>query len=181
MYTDAFKKFYWGFFFTLLDFKIQGFDILPDIVGYILFYLGFKILLDASQHFTHAKNYDIVMIILSIFTIYEKPVQNQGININPFGLVIGIISLIFSLFTVYHLFMGIKEMAEERDFDFIADDADRRWNQYLLLQLGVLLAFFLIMVPGLAFLYIILLFIASLVLAFVIIDFMKKCGEFFSE
>lgn len=181
MYTDAFKKFYWGFFFTLLDFKIQGFDILPDIVGYILFYLGFKVLLNASLHFTHAKNYNIVMIILSVFTIYEKPVQNQGININLWGLILGIFSLIFSLLTVYHLFKGIKEMAEQRDYDFIADDADKRWSQYMLLQLGVLLAFLMIYIPAVAILYIIFLFIASLVLAYVIMDFMKKCGQFFSE
>lgn len=162
----------------MLDFKIQGFDILPDIIGYILFYLGFKILLETSMHFGKAKSFNIVMIIISVFTIYEKPVQNQGININPLGLVIGLASLIFGLLVVYHLFMGIKEIAYEKECDFIADEADKRWNQYLLLQLAALFAFLMIFIPTFLIMYMIFLLITSLVMAFIILGFMKRCGEY---
>ena len=32
-YVGAFRNFYWGFLLTMLDFRINGFDILPDILG----------------------------------------------------------------------------------------------------------------------------------------------------
>ncbi|MBP1925646.1 hypothetical protein J2Z76_001505 [Sedimentibacter acidaminivorans] len=35
MYGEGFKKFYWGFLLVLIDFRLQGIDIFPDIIGFI--------------------------------------------------------------------------------------------------------------------------------------------------
>lgn len=178
MIESGLNKFYWGFLFIMLDFKISGFDILPDIIGYILFAVGFSILASKSDYFIKAENVNIVMIILSIFNIYEKPTQAGEIQFfggGPFSILIGMASLVFSLLVVYNLFMGIKDIAKTQAKIDIIEEVDKRWNQYLLLQVAVILAFVLMFIPPLAFIYIVAMLIASIILTVVILDFIKRC------
>lgn len=181
----AFRRFYWGFFFIMIDFRIQGIDIFPDIIGYILFALAFNILLNENDFFQKGSNFNIVMCILSIFAIYERPnqgMQNSGININinPLGFLIGIASLAFGLLVAYNLFMGIKDMGRSSGYYEIADEADIKWKQYLMLEIASLFAFIIIFIPMLNVMYIIALLIAAIILTVLIMKFMKKCGERFA-
>jgi hypothetical protein len=164
----------------MIDFKINGFDILPDIIGYILFAVGLSILAENSIYFVKARNFNIPMMILSVFSIYEKPAQGGGIQLGPlglFGVLVAVAALVLGLLVVYNLFMGIKEMAESRGQIDIYEEADKRWNQYLLLQLAAILAFILVFIPPLAIVYIIIMLIASIALTVFIMQFMKRCGE----
>lgn len=180
MIQNGFSKLYWGFFFTMIDFKISGFDILPDIVGYVLFAMGFSILEQYSTYFSKAKYFNIPLLILSIFSIYEKPQQVSGIQIGSlgiFGIVIGIVSVILSLLAIYNLFLGIKEMAEKHGASAVYQLADRRWNQYIILQMLILLALMLIFIPLLAIAYIIFLLFISIAFTVLLMQFMKECGN----
>ena len=180
MSENGFNKLYWGFLFVMIDFKINGFDILPDIIGYIFFAVGFSMLAVNSIYFVKARNFNIPMIILSVFFIYEKPAQGGGIQLGPlgwFGVLLGIASFVLGLLVIYYLFQGIKEMAGKQEQMDICEEADKRWNQYLLLQLASILSFILILIPPLAIVYIIVLLIISIVITYYIMQFMKKCGE----
>lgn len=180
MNINAFNKFYWGFLFIMIDFKLQGFDILPDIVGYLFFAAGFSMLALNSEYFKRAGRQNIGMIILSIFFIYEPPAQGGGIQLGPlgvYGILIGILSMILSLFVVYNLFMGIKEMSLAAGRMDIYDEADNRWRQFLAIQLSALLLFVLIFIPPLAIISIIILLIVSIILTINIMRFMKICGD----
>jgi|WetSurMetagenome_2_1015567.scaffolds.fasta_scaffold65076_2 hypothetical protein len=178
MHNSGFRKFYWGFFFILIDFKINGFDILPDIIGYILFAVGFSILAKDSIYFVTAGKYNIPMIILSIFSIYEKPAQGNGINLGAIswlGLLLSVAGLVLNLLVVYNLFVGIKDMAEKQKKAEIYSQAGQRWHQYLILQLAALGSFLVIFIPPLAFVYIIILLVASIFLTCFIMNFMNRC------
>lgn len=180
MYSVGFSKFYWGFLFTMIDFKIQGFDVLPDIVGYIFFAAGFSILANQSEHFSKAAKLNIPMIILSIFSIYEKPVQGGGINLGSLGLLsipLAIVATILGLLVIFNLFMGIKEMSRLNGRLDIYDEADKRWGQFVALQIAAILAFVIIFIPVLGIFYIFALFIFAIVLTFILMGFMKRCGE----
>ncbi|HEY5586250.1 MAG TPA: hypothetical protein VIK78_17375 [Ruminiclostridium sp.] len=180
MNERGFSKLYWGFLFIMLDFKIQGVDILPDIIGYILFAVGLSMLAGNSMNFKKAGNFNIPMIIISIFSIYEKPAQGGGIQFGPFGILgipITIAILVLSLLVVYYIFMGIKDMAQIQGQSDIYEEADNRWRQFLLLQLAILPAFILIFIPPLAIIYIIVMLIVSIVMTIIIMQFMRKCGE----
>lgn len=48
MNESGFNKLYWGFFFIMFNFRIQGFDIFPDIVGYLFLASGFTTLFQAA-------------------------------------------------------------------------------------------------------------------------------------
>ena len=117
------------------------------------------------------------MLILSIFTIYENPNQNMGgIYFNPFRVLLSILSLIFSLLAMYHLFWGIKQLAEECNELDISNEAQLRWKQYLYLNLAAFIAILLIFMPPLAFLYMIAVLIISVILTVKFMGFMTRCG-----
>lgn len=181
MNRAAFDKFYLGFLFILIDFKIQGFDILPDIIGYILFAVGFSMLIPYSEYFRKASYANIPMIIISVFSIYEKPAQGSGINFGPLGLLgipIAIATFVISLLVVYYLFMGIIEMAQSKGLGAIADEAYTRWKQFLYLQIAGIALIFLFFIPILVFAFIIGMLIISIILTVAIMKFMKVCGEY---
>lgn len=178
MTQKAFRNFYWGFLFIMIDFRLMGFDVLPDIVGYAFFVAGLGLLLERSYHFSQARTFHIVMLILSIFSIYEAPSEGiDGINIYPLGVLLGIVSIIFSLLAMYHLFMGIKQLAEEHNALDISNEAQFRWKHYLYLEFAGFIAFLLIFIPPLAFVYIIALLIISVVLTVKFMGFMTRCGQ----
>ena len=91
----------------ILEYK--AFDVLPDFVGYLLFASGFGILAANSMYFKKASKLNIPMIILSIFTIYERPKQEPGINIDLLGSIVGIVSLILGLLIIYYLLQELKK------------------------------------------------------------------------
>ena len=72
MIQKAFRNFYFGFLFVMIDFRLNGFDILPDIIGYIFFVVGLSSLLNINEHFSKARIYHIIMLVLSFFSIEES-------------------------------------------------------------------------------------------------------------
>jgi hypothetical protein len=183
MIESGFNKLYWGFLFTMFGFRIQGFDILPDVVGYLFFAAGFSRLVSSSNYFSIAAKYNIPMIILSLFTIYQGPVQSGGINLGPLGLFsipISIASLVLNLLIVYNLFMGIKDMAEKQQKYDLVRESDEKWNQYKLLQIAILCAFIIIFIPLIGIFYIIGIFIITIILLISILGFIKRCNEILS-
>ena len=180
MNESAFNKFYWGFLFVMIDFRLQGIDVLPDIIGYLLFAGGFSLLASSSSRFEKAKNLNVFMIVLSIFQIYETPAQGSGINfgvLGPFGFLIGIAAAILNLIVIYNLFMGIRDIANLQGKMSIGQEAEKKWSHYLLLQLSVFIAIVLIIIPPIAFIFVIGIFICSIVLTFTIMSFIKSCGS----
>lgn len=180
MNQSGFSKLYWGFLFELIDFRINGFDIFPNVVGYILFFVGFGILAQNSLYFVKARNLSIPMIILSLFSIYEKTGQESGIQLGDLGILsipVAIVSIVLSIFVVYNLFRGIKEMSENQVQMDLYSEADDRCRQYLILQVAAISVFVLILIPALAVVFIILIYILTIVITVRIMQFMKRCGE----
>lgn len=180
MVSEGFKKLYWGFLFIMLSFRLQGFDILPDVLGFFFLYGGLGILASESDFFQTAQKYTLPMIFLSILTIYEAPVQGGGVQFGffgPFGILIGIASIVLTLLVAYNTFMGIREMAQKRDNADIAIEAEEKWNQFKLLKFASLLLYALIFVPPIAFMFAIGLFIASILVTVGILRFINKCEE----
>lgn len=177
MAKEGFNYFFWGFLFVMLDFRIQGFDILPDVVGFILFAFGFQALSGYSGYFAKGKMYNLVMLVVSLFGIYERPAQGGGVNVNPLGILVGLVSLVLILVIVHHLLMGIKEMAVNRGRYDLRQEASQKWTYFLVFQLAGLLLFVLILVPLLFVAAAIAYFIWSIVLMVMFMRFMKACGE----
>lgn len=173
------NKLFWGFFFIMLNFRIMGFDILPDIVGYIFLASGISDLISNNDFFNKAAKYNVPMLILSILSIYQAPAQGGGISLGLLGIFsipIAIASFILNLLLVYNIFMGIKDMAEKLGQYDLMEESGKRWNQYKMLQIALLFSFILIFIPPLALIYIFVLFIVSFILTISILGFLKRCS-----
>ncbi|MDD7793441.1 hypothetical protein [Clostridium sp. 'White wine YQ'] len=184
MVEKGLNKFFWGFIFIMLGFRIQGFDIFPDIIGYILFAVGFKDLNSSSDYFKVASKYNIVMIVVSIFSIYEMPTHTEGIHFGSLGIlsfIVGIASLVISLLVVYNLFMGIHEIAHRQERYELAEDSLKKWKQFLILQIAVWVVLLLIFIPILAIILVFAFFIASIIITISILSFLKRCSRELSE
>jgi len=184
MNESGFNKLYWGFLFIMLSFRIQGFDILPNIVGYLFFASGFRDLIKNSNYFSIAAKYNLPMIILSVFSIYEAPVHASGIQLGVLGIFsipIAIASFVLNLLVVYNLFMGIKVMAEKQEQFDLVRASDEKWNQFKLLQIAALCSLIFIFIPLLGVLYIIAILVISIIITIGILGYIKKCSESLSN
>lgn len=180
MKNKGFEKIYWGFLFILLSFRIQGIDILPDVVGYILFAIGLRELTSYSDYFRKAGKYNIPMIILSIFSIYQPQSTTEVINFGIFGVYtipIAIAGLILNLLIVYNILMGISEMKAHRGRHELANQAMFLWRLYLVYQMAVSFGFILVFIPGLGILGFAALFVMGIILVVKIMEFIKMCDE----
>lgn len=172
------EKFLWGFIFIMLSFRIQGFDILPDVIGYVLFAMGFYELAERSEHFRIAAKYNVPMIVLSLFSIYSRP-QNVESNFSGLTLLLvfmlSIVSFCVSLYVVYNLLMGIREIVQKMGNTILVAETDKRWRQYRMLQFAILASMIIILIPALGLLYIIGVFIATIVFLVDIKRYIDKC------
>lgn len=178
---NGFTKIFWGFLFIMINFRIIGFDILPDPIGYVLFFLGFKELSSKSNYFIKGRNFSIIMAIVSIFNIYQTPPNSNGAGfiklgaLEKFVIPIGIIALIIGMYIVYNLFMGVKEMCQQQENTLLYDEAGELWTKYMYLTIGAIFLGLLILMPLIAIPFAIVLLIASIMLAVKIMKFIKKC------
>ncbi len=120
------------------------------------------------------------MLILSIFSIYQSPAQGGGINLGVLGVFsipIAIASFILNLLLVYSIFMGIRDISENLEQYDLMEEAEKRWNQYKTLQIALLFSFIVIFIPLLSLVYIVVLFIATIIIAIGILGFLKRCSE----
>ncbi len=173
----GFSNIFWGFLF-FFDFRIQGFDILPDIIGYGLIYLGLKEIASMSSHFTEAKKYSVILCILSVFDLYQVQIPLQQFNVDPLtGLVmlIGIIIAIFDLLMVFNLCHGIAELAEGRGIIDLKAIALNRWRYYLYLRVATAVVVpIALIIPQLVMLFFIPLLVISIIVFVLMMGLMKQ-------
>lgn len=185
MIQNGLNKLSWGFLFIMLDFKICGFDIFPDVIGFILFAIAFSQLKEHSPHFSKASTFNIFTIVLSIFSIYEVQSNNGSIINNgilgPFSILIGIPYFILTLLVIYNLFMGMKEMLINNDKNNLAMEADERWTRFVTLIIASILGGLLLFIPVLGIIYILGLLIFSIVFLVKTIKYINSCKSSFNE
>lgn len=170
MYKDGFTKFYLAFILIMIDFRIQGFDILPDFVGYLLILLGLAVFLGTNDFFERAKKLSLAMLLLSILSFYETPGSSLVFSIDT---ILFVVSGIINLLLIYSLFMGVRQMGEDRRLDNVVFEAESSWRFYLVIAVADLLSFLLIFVPAILVLYIFILFFFNVVVLLRILKFIN--------
>jgi len=175
--TDmGFDKLFWGFIF-LFDFRIGGLDVLPDFVGYILFYQGLSILEERNKYFGKAKGFAFPLIFISILDVYQITEPMNGVDGDAFGLfgvIVGLGLLIISMLLVYNICFGIAEEARGIEDYELERKALNRWKLYLAINIlfivGIILPFLL------AILFIVIL-VASITSYLLMLGLMKSASH----
>lgn len=176
----AFNKFYWAFLLIMFDFRLMGFDILPDIIGYIFIVQGVSMLIEHNDFFMKAKTMGFFMILLSIISIYSPNNQGDGFTPSLYGnisIIVGIAALIIDLILMYNLFMGIKDLAMQYNETEISNESDNKWKQYRFLVIAGLFSYLLVFFPPILLIYLVVMLIAMIVIMVRIMKFMKRSGE----
>ncbi len=185
MIENGFNKLSWGFLFIVLDFKICGFDIFPDVIGFILFAMAFSQLKEHSQHFSKASTLNIFTLLLSIFSIYKVQSSNSSIInygiLGSFSIFVGIPYFILTLLVIYNLLMGMKEMLISNNKNSLAMEADERWTRFITLIIASILGGLLLFIPVLGVIYILGLLIFSIVFLVKTMQYFSSCKKSFNE
>jgi hypothetical protein len=112
--TDRSIKFLvWGLVFVLVDLRIVTFDIIHDLIGYILLYKGIGSL-PVTRPLKYAKTSAVILALFSLFEIFGF----SNINLNEMNenitleiLMVGVVSII-SLFFHLNLLTGLLELVK---------------------------------------------------------------------
>jgi hypothetical protein len=130
----------WAAFIFFFDVRIMGFDVLPDVVGYVLMVIGLKRLASLNKHFATAARIAPIVALVSLADFYQPPAK--GASILAFGApsfttplgalltVAGIVLVALNLFLVYHIITGIVELARPRRDDEVIERANSLLGEY---------------------------------------------------
>ena len=120
-----------GYVFVFFNFQFNGFDLLADFIGYFLVYMGLSKLKNDDQSFANAMPLTGFMIILNF--IYAV----AGTWIPPVILVgMGFINIVLSLYILFMINSGIKEIERCSHFYMKADKLSSAWRLMLMFTAG---------------------------------------------
>ncbi|MCJ8010718.1 hypothetical protein MUG84_03035 [Paenibacillus sp. KQZ6P-2] len=174
----GFLHLFWGFLF-LIDIRINGFDILPDVIGYVLFFLGMAKLESRSEHFHRGRNMSAVMIVLSLVSLVIQGASPQSWL---FYFLFNTLIYILELYIVFHICYGISDMAGRRGLHEFQNKAIQRWRWFFGLSIALLIVLLIApLVPLLTIFMGIVLIIASLVIFVLMMLLMREAEHMLSR
>jgi len=177
------KLVFWGLILTAVNFRIHGFDLVPDLIGYILIIVGLGKVEYYDPNFGYARKLSYVLTALSLITVYQAPASNtmnqsafmgsssSSINFSAgiFGevpwlaIVLMILGFAANISFAYYLCTGIKKLLIGVGDFALAKICDDRWKFILAAETGLVISMLLttLQVP----------FAAVLALAFAALSF----------
>jgi hypothetical protein len=127
----SFSYIFWGLLFVILDVSINGFDLLPDGVGYVLVAIGCGGLVPFSPRFSTARVLSGVLAVLWLVGLLHMPHDAAVV----FGVVVSIVNGIM----IWMLLGGIMDLAISKNRLDLADRASNRRIAYIVFKIFVVL------------------------------------------
>ena len=130
-----------GLFFVFIDVNVSlgnmTVSLIPDFIGYIFLFLGLKQMQEENYWFARTKSLAVVMLLYSAFSFCAdlfgfKPGVLSGKLVVIF---LGYLSTIASLYVAWSIIRGIKEMEEEKNYNFFAKRSKASWKMIAIFQL----------------------------------------------
>jgi uncharacterized membrane protein len=130
--ATRFIQIFWGLLLVILDFQINGLDVLPDILGYILVALGCRGLSEASPHFSTAAILAWIMVVLAVVSLAMR------VNFPP----LSIVYMVIDCAMMWFLLGGVIQLADSRQRRDLSQRASGRRIAYVTIaSLSTLLGF----------------------------------------
>ena len=128
-----FSQLFWGLLLVILDFSINGFDLLADGVGYLIVAAGCRGLSQLSTKFATART---LCFVLGVLWLLGFAVHGD------LAIPIGLVTMVVNCAMIWQLLGGIGEFAMSRQRQDLADRANNRRVAYVAIIVGTsLLAF----------------------------------------
>jgi hypothetical protein len=129
-----FARLFWGFLFNLIDLRVSGFDILPDLIGYGFMLSGLRPLERHSVRFAKARSFVLPLLFLSVLDLVQpggEPGDSVSGGVMALILLLGIVSTVIDFLMVFNICCGVAEMARSREFHDLERKAMQRWRLYI--------------------------------------------------
>lgn len=157
------KNIFIGFLLIFLDFNLNldssRIGLIPDFLGYIAMINGLVEMARESQLFMKVKPYAIGMAVFFGIS-YLMDLMGISSSLGPLFYILAITSTVISLYISYNIIMGVIEIEKKYDILLNGDRLISTWK--LLAALNIATFIFLLLIPPLAFICIIVTFIAAL-------------------
>jgi hypothetical protein len=117
-----FGQIFWGLLLVILDFHVNRFDILPDVLGYVLIAVGCRGLVFASGHFSTASVMSWVLLVLNVL---ELAFRGNAAHVFYWA------SFVFDCAMIWFLLGGVMELATARHRLELSESASKRRIAYV--------------------------------------------------
>lgn len=119
--TQGLRSIFIGSLFVFFAFRIAGFDILPDFVGYLMILSGLGKMEQYSKYFKHAKIFAVFQLIFSLRDIVKADEVSSGIPILPdwfyvFNIIISFAVLIVQIGSILCISRGVTEISRMTEY-----------------------------------------------------------------
>ncbi|QOX64940.1 hypothetical protein FRZ06_17100 [Anoxybacterium hadale] len=160
------KLVFWGLILTAINVRIQGFDIVPDPIGYIMAIIGLGRVTVYDSHFENAKKFALILLVLSLINVYQAPATDSVGSAGAFGestasvlfsagifgsvpllaMVFLLMGFACSIFFAYYICMGLKNLLSAVGDQTLAGLCDERWKLMMASEIGLMAALLLVLV-----------------------------------
>ncbi|MDF3000113.1 MAG: hypothetical protein K0Q48_232 [Bacillota bacterium] len=160
------KLVFWGLILTAINIRIQGFDIVPDPIGYIMAIVGLGRIKVYDSYFEHAKKVTLILLVLSLINVYQPPASDYVNSAGAFGEsttsvlfsagifgAVPLLAMVFlllgfacSILFAYYICMGLKNLLVCVGDQTLARLCDERWKLMMAAEIGLIAAMLLVLV-----------------------------------
>lgn len=142
--NKAYLRVSWGLVLVLIDFRIQYFDIFPDILGYLFINIGLAGIRVPLRHFTIARVAAGILMLgaLTQFFGVSESIMLMNSNFETPGIPLLLQSSIFilvELVMLYGICQGIRACARAQRNWKLAKSSDNCWRMNFVTGLMMLL------------------------------------------
>ena len=145
---------FWGLIITAINIRIQGFDIFPDVVGYIMVIVGLGRIEKCEGNFTSAKIMAYVLTAISLVNIYQAPSGSVNFSAGIFGAIpwlaalLMIAGMLANIAFAYFICLGLKNLLIKVGDHTLAGICDDRWKLILAAEIGLLVSMLTVFLGG---------------------------------
>ncbi len=116
--ASRFLQIFWGLLLAITDITINGIDILPDFIGYILVGLGCAGLGNVSRRFGVASTCSIFLTLIALAEYFIR---------GEFAVAVSYVRLVLDCVMMWTLLGGVMDFANSRErFDLARTASNRR-------------------------------------------------------
>lgn len=145
----------YGLIITVININIQGFDIFPDVIGYIMVIIGLGKIAPYEEKFDLARRISYILTVLAAINIVKPQTQAPSVVAGPlqansvtysagiFGNVPWLATLLMfvgmaaSIAFAYSMCMGMRNLLIRTGDEALAGVCENRWKLLLISQLGL--------------------------------------------
>jgi len=133
-------KLFAGYIFIFVNIRVYGFDVMPDLIGFIIIIAGLKSLSRVNPLFSNAVRFAWGSAIISIFEIYRFPLLPDALSIwDAAYFLTALLSLVMNLLLFHRIIDVFSDLLMRVDLIELSYRCKIIWSWYRNLRIAIFL------------------------------------------